>query len=149
MTGDGLIKVIEERAVGASDPLPCHWIHGANDLRIDVPLTEGDNFCPRCAGAVVAWLKGLYPDEADYVGLCVDGGWLTDHDAPPYCEACGAKLEGCLTDCGVEEELDHFSTHPPTTPECWDALLRAAGSMGMGDESWSRLERIVGIEVHT
>lgn len=122
---------IAMRARGAAARVPCHWVHGANEIR-GIGCDEGTNYCRPCCEKAVRKIRKSHPKEARDVNICVDGGWSTDHDSPPYCETCGVPLDGDLTDCGVEEEIQALTTYAiPTTPDCWaqldDAMINVRG----------------------
>ncbi len=120
---------ISDRAAGAPERLSCHWF-GA-DFH-----DACEDFCRPCAEKLVdqkyaadpARFVDLYGDcgsAEDRYQAAIDGGWCTDHDSIPFCETCGAKLDGNLTADGIEEEVDHAVSYPPWTPGAWDDLDRA------------------------
>jgi hypothetical protein len=74
---------------------PEYWIHGAD---------EGLSYCLECCEKEVKRLSKESP-KGEY---CVDGGWDTEGDSTPFCEACGKLLENTLTDCGCGGEVEHF-----------------------------------------
>lgn len=74
---------------------PAYWIDGAD---------EGLNYCRLCAEAEV---EKINAEEPGSVGL--DGGFDSQCDSPRYCECCGKRLAGELTDYGVSQELDHYA----------------------------------------
>lgn len=41
----------------------------------------------------------------DYI---LDGGWRTEEEGFKYCAGCGSRLDVCLTDYGLREELAHY-----------------------------------------
>lgn len=72
-----------------------YWISGAD---------EGISYCFDCCKKEVAKLLKAKPD-GEY---SVDGGWGMEDDLTSYCEICGKLLENTLTDCGCDEEVEHF-----------------------------------------
>lgn len=141
---DGLLAFIREQALGAPEPVPCHWIHGANELD-DIDCDEGTDLCWDCATAKVEEITAMYPKQAREWGLQVDGGWGMDHDSPPSCETCGATLDGPLTSYGVDQELEHFEVYPPQLGEVgiWAALEVVASSLSADDARWVVLGEMV------
>lgn len=86
-----------------------HWINTpdgehANDM-------GGNDWCEECADDEIAKLQEKDPEGAD--GYDLDGGWVSEHDSPPHCAGCGARLTANLTVHGGVYELDHFKAHPP------------------------------------
>lgn len=129
----GLIAIIRERAADASDPLPCHWITSDTEgFEYDVSY----DFCYECAEFLIDEFVAEHPDDEGDIHL--DGGFGTDHDSPPYCEFCGARLSGSLTKYGIDSELEHFEGHPPSSPDDWAAFLDAVEGLdeGDGDDRW-------------
>jgi len=137
---DFIREYIAERAAGASLAVPCHWIHGANDLD-ELDCDEGTNFCCECAEAKIAEFVAAHPDLADEISL--DGGWGTDHDSAPFCDTCGAKLLGSLTDYGARCELEHFEDYHPR--HCEELVLDLDKPPAPGDRiAWALIERCPG-----
>lgn len=137
---DFIREYIAERAEGASEALPCHWIHGANEVD-DLGCDEGSDFCRECAEAKIAAYLEAHPDSDDEIGL--DGGWGSDHDSQPRCDTCGAKLAGSLTDYGVDSEIEHFETYRPYECEGWEALGDAVDLLADHDPADARVSRKV------
>ncbi len=144
---------LEELATGAAERKSAHWIHSAGELPrgsgIDID-GEATNFCLRCARKKLAEIRKKHRYLARKVSMCVDGGWSTDHDSPPYCHTCGATLEGSLTDHGVESEIEHFASlpeeHPISTwgPNEWADLARAAdGLVPEPSRAWETIGALV------
>lgn len=125
---DDLRDFINEHARGATDPIPCHWVHGANEID-GAGCSESDDFCRECCQAKVDEIYREHPEEAESAGVCVDGGWDQEHDNPPRCTACDARLRGRLTNYGSVQELNELTT------DC------APGAFHV--ESWSELELAV------
>lgn len=66
---------------------PLYWISGWE--------FEGDfNFCREHAENKIKELKKENPEKEFFL----DGGWLTEHDYPPYCETCQTDMEYSPTD---------------------------------------------------
>lgn len=75
-----------------------HWVHGDD---------EGIDLCEKCAQVRVDALR-LKDPTGEYF---VDGGWgCMESDGVAVCADCGKPLSYTLTDFGVLEELDHFSS---------------------------------------
>lgn len=109
LTAEECDRLSEFFEAGAAkfEPQDAYWIHGADD---------GSDYCRPCAlievMKEVARFRRLPKTEKrkrDKPSL--DGGWSVEHDSTPFCESCGALLEGCLTDYGCEAELDHFTEY--------------------------------------
>lgn len=136
-----LLDFIRERAAGAEERLPCHWIGGAGDVK-RFPYDGATDFCRECAESAIDEFYEANPDQRgeddDELALFLDGGWNTEHDSPPYCEVCGDALDGSLTDYGVDQELEHFEEHPPRIdyPTDWDLFANAAEGLDDDDERW-------------
>lgn len=75
----------------------CHWISDSDNYPED--------YCYACASAIVA--KGI-TDSVHGDLATVDGGWRAEHDSPPYCECCGARLDYSPTGYCTSEEIGHF-----------------------------------------
>ena len=86
-------RLLEPLAAGY-DVKPEHWVGGGD---------EGLSYCRDCCLAEVAKLGS---DD-----LRLDGGWVGECDAAPFCETCQHPLDYTLTDYGVEEELNHFEEY--------------------------------------
>lgn len=141
---DSLRDLAHEYAAGAAPTEPCHWIYGANESRA-FGIAESNDYCRECADTVAGLLRVEYPQEAEQAGLQVDGGWGTDHDSPPFCEGCGVRLLGSLTDYGVTQELDHFENYPPRLgdADAWAMFDEALDSLAEGDPRWEQAETAV------
>lgn len=136
-----LLDFIRERAAGAEERLPCHWIGGTGDVK-RFPHDAAADFCRECAESEISDYYEAHPElasEDDERALFVDGGWGTEHDSPPYCEVCGDPLIGHLTEYGVEQELEHFEDHAPGLdyPMDWDSFANAVEGLDDDDERWS------------
>lgn len=129
---DQLRMWIDEFAVGATETLACYWIYGCD---------AGYNYCLDCCEAKVAEMKAKNP-KAD---VSVDGGWDTEHDSPPFCEPCGARLSGTLTDYGVDQEMDHFIEYWPKIDhhDSWAQLGEALADLDEEDERWKVVRKMV------
>ncbi len=138
---EGLRTFIAEHAKGATDPLPAHWVHGAGDLKKGE--SEGTNYCLACCEKRVAEILAAHPGAVDDVD--VDGIGRTEHDSPPYCETCGAKLDASLTDYGVDQEIEHFITCgiKPDGADDWYDLDNALINARDDDPIWRKIAKIV------
>lgn len=145
-----LREVIEQRAVGASAARSAYWFGG--DFH-----DASEDFCRPCACALVdaryaanpagfAALYGEHQTAADRQDAAIDGGWGGQHDSLPRCVTCGCKLEGTLTDYGVDTEIAHWLDHgAPTDPEEWDDLWRAVDGLADDDPRWSDIRAMIGV----
>jgi len=159
---DAIVSFACERAATAPDPLPCHWIAGASEYegKDAFPYDAATDFCRDCAEAVIELFYEQHPeqhpelDEFDDDGkpdedarvLWLDGGWRTEHDNPPYCEECGARLAASLTRHGVDQELEHFLDLYPLgwgTPNEWADFANAIDDLPLDDVRWPRIAEIV------
>lgn len=148
MTADvkRLRRIIAERADGAPEELRCHWFDG--DFR-----DAADDFCWDCAKKIVDEDFAAYPVVWRYFHgwpiseryRVIDGGWSIEHDHPPYCEGCGAMLQGSLTDYGVDEEIAALTgSCKPEKPADWRLLELAVEGLGADDPRWADVARVVG-----
>lgn len=136
---------IHKHAARAEDELPCHWVHGANEIN-GIGCDEGTNFCHDCCEAMVEKIRASHPKEAEDVGLCVDGGWTTDHDSTPFCETCGARLQHTLTDYGADEELAVLTDDLAPAfddPDGWLAMAAAVENLRRDDPRWRAISRVI------
>lgn len=151
---EAIERFIHEHAAGAEDPPECHWFSG------DAPGWEydaGQDFCSECAEAVLELFYEEHPEleERDEDGevdreartVQIDGGWSTDHDSLPFCEECGRRLTGHLTEYGVEQELEHFAEKEHYIgrgcPETWAGLEVSLMNLADDDARWYDLEKLV------
>lgn len=145
---------IHEHTTGAAEALEAHWFVGDAP---DWPHDAGKNFCFPCAEAIIGLFYEEHPelDELDDDGevdveareVYIDGVGRTEHDSTPFCEECGALLNGCLTDYGVEQELEHFAdpeNYPgPGWPDTWALIENAIIDLPDDDSRWYNLEKLV------
>lgn len=139
MKHQDLLDFILERAAGALDPLPCHWIGGAGEVH-GFQYDAGSNFCCECAEALIELFYEAHPElDPDAEDLYLDGGWSTEHDSPPFCEECGTRLAGSLTNYGVDQELEHFEDYAPGYDhvESWAQFYEALCETSEDDQRWS------------
>ncbi len=142
---------IAEHASGASEELACYWFDG--DFH-----DACQDFCRSCAEALVAEkyaadpkrFEELYGDECeDDEARCravIDGGFGSDHDSSPYCETCGAKLSGLLTEYGADQELAALTGDCQPTfddVEGWASLDRAIGNLTDEDPRWRKIAKVI------
>ena len=141
-------EVLRERSKGAQRPVPCHWIHGVGEVKGE-RWDAGTNFCRPCCEKEIDRINAAHPcgDGYGHPKVSLDGVGVTDHDSTPYCEVCGALLDGTLTEYGAQEELEHFKRHPPSTPEEYADLLRALENCADSDPAWSTARGLLNMEV--
>lgn len=84
----------------------CHWISDSDNYPED--------YCFDCATAIAE--RGVV-DTVHGDMVTVDGGWRSEHDSPPYCEGCGARLGYSPTDYCTGAEIDNYL-------EYWDDDIR-------------------------
>lgn len=79
----------------------------------------GSEWCTDCGYYKVRHLRRHDRHRReDYI---LDGGWRTEEDGHKFCAGCGARLDVCLTNYGVDEELAHFEELGFTTAVGEDA----------------------------
>lgn len=141
---------IAERAKGAEETMPCHWF-GA-DFH-----DAGENFCRTCAEKLVdekhaadpvrfAKLYGECENAEERYRAAIDGGFDGDHDSPPRCTTCDAKLSGYLTDYGADEEIDALTGDIAPAfddREGWSALDAAIVNLSATDPRWRKIAKVV------
>ncbi len=138
---------IEHRSAGVEAGDFAYWIHGSNE-KFPEPIgcDEGTNFCQDCCQDKVDEIEERFPDIAERIGLCVDGGWGTDHDSRPYCHNCGTRLDGNPTSHCVSEEIDALTTYAMPTrggdPRMWESLRWVLDSVDDEDQQ-ARIGRVV------
>ncbi len=141
---------ISAHAAGAPEPLACHWF-GADfhDASLD--------YCRDCAEKIVdaefakdperfEELYGEWETAEERYDAAIDGGWSTEHDSPPYCEDCGARLEGTLSDSGADDEIDVLTGDcaPTFGDACgWHDLYVATMNIHDDDPRWRAIARVV------
>lgn len=135
-TRDESLSYILGRTAGAADALPCHWSNCEED---DWPHDAGANFCPECAEALIEEYREQHPED----DIRLDGGWASEHDSTPFCDICEEKLDGCLTEYGVERELEHFEQHPPSSADGWLELYEAVNSLDEDHDCWGWIAKLV------
>ena len=145
-----LQKFIRVHAAGAPERLDCYWF-GAdfNDASLD--------YCRDCAEKFVDEEFTKDPKSFDELyGECetaeerydaaIDGGWSTEHDSPPYCEGCGAKLDGNLNESGADEEIETLTGDCPPAfddPSSWHDLYVATMNIARDDPRWRAIAKVV------
>lgn len=141
---------IYEHAARASKKLPCHWFDG--DFH-----DASANYCWDCATKVVdekyaedpKRFEELYEacdDEEERHVAAIDGGGDTDHDSPPYCEKCGARLSGHLTEHGSDSELSALTSDAaPCFDDAngWDDFETAVMNLSDTDPRWKKIAKVV------
>lgn len=147
---DVLRSFIAEQAGGAEEPARCYWFGGDfHDASMD--------YCRECAEKLVdekytadpkrfEELYGECEDAEERYRAAIDGGFDIDHDSPPYCETCSAKLSGSLTDYGADQELEALIEQRVLTlgdVECWAALDQALMNVEDDDPRWRKIAKVV------
>lgn len=141
---------IEARANGATKPTPCYWFD-------DAPFDTFPLYCWECATKVVDEVYAKTPDEFDRVFRpCLDaedrhnaaicGGYSRDHDSPPMCDVCDAKLEGTLTEYGADQEIAWLigkGALDPSDSDDWAALNVAISDLENDDPRWRTIAKVV------
>lgn len=132
---DELREFVAAHATGAAAAQACYWVSGTNDCAND--------YCRPCGVRRVRALRRARPAEA--AGISLDGGWSMEHDTSPTCRTCGATVDGTLTEYGADEELDHFTEHPPAwrNPAEWAAVGKALTNLDDSDPRWRKVARWV------
>jgi len=141
---------IAESAAGADAPLRCYWFDGSFH-------GAGEDFCLCCAMKLVdekyaadpkrfVELFGKCKDTEERYDAAIDGGFDIEHDSPPYCDTCGTKLSGYLTEYGADEELDALTTYAAPgfdDAEDWAALDHAIVNLSDDDPRWRKIAKVV------
>ena len=80
---------------------------GDRDYQHWVAVDCGPDLCGPCAKIEAGFER--------FEEVMVDGGWPEhfESDHPTYCERCGRGLHYSLTEHGLQDEIDHFTAHPP------------------------------------
>lgn len=147
---DALKSYIYDHAARASQARPCWWFDS-------VFADDGSNYCRDCAEKLVdkkfaadpAQYEELFDecsDAEDRYDVAITGGYDIEHDSIPWCEMCGVKLSGFLTDHGVSEEITLATRRGYLAfnkPERWDMLERAIVNVRDDDPRWRRIARTV------
>lgn len=94
---------------------PAHYILGEFNLTApdgtSLYTDEAHLWCEACAEALIAKALPLLP-EAEREDHPIYSTDADGEDSCPHCRACGETLEGSISACAVEEEIDHYSDHP-------------------------------------
>lgn len=102
ITPELVAEMLSERSVRVKDER-CYWFRAVNEH-----TDAGTDWCRRCVVREAARLRKAHP-EIDPGEFDPDGGFSIEHDSRPHCEKCGARLQGTLTDYGIEMEIEHFA----------------------------------------
>lgn len=129
---DEIMQFLSEHARGVQ-VLPCFWINGWD---------EGLNYCLKCCEYEVSRLQS---DNSLAEHVEVDGGWSTEHDSVPFCDRCGARLQGSLTEYGASLILQSVRESPVDwlEREGWYDLEQAIGALLDQDVPWALVGRAV------
>ncbi len=115
-------------------------------------IADGDcaefNYCEKCIDdAVLSRIGEGFPDAIR------DGGWTTEHDTPPFCEWCEAKIRYNPTDECSYSELEHFKTYPPDADigpeEAYDLVAAAENSVSDAEPILVAWATLMGLEPKT
>lgn len=145
-----LREYIREHASCSDEELACHWF--SSDFH-----DAGENFCRDCAEKLVdekyaadpkrfEELYGECDDDEERHNAAIDGGFDGEHDSPPACGTCGARLSGNLTGYGADEEIEALTTDcVPTFNDAdgWAELDRAIVNIDDDDPRWRRIVNVV------
>lgn len=93
-----------------------HWIQTPEGTLFSA---DGFCWCHDCAYFKVRNLRRRNRVKARRYrnDFFVDGGWGGSEDGNKFCCGCGVRLRHTLTTYACDEELAHFSEHPPR-PGC-------------------------------
>lgn len=141
-----LRSFIAGHTAGAAEKLDAHWVHGAGKIADSGCDGEATDFCHDCCTAKVDEIFTAHPKEAERAGICVDGGWGTDHDSPPRCDTCGAKLSGNLTEYGADQEIEALTGDCAPAfddAEGWEDLDDAIVNLSDDDPRWRKIAKVV------
>lgn len=147
---DALRSFIAQHAVGASVRLGCYWFDGAFH-------DAGEDFCRECAEKLVdekykanpkefEELYGECENDEERYSAAIEGGSRIEHDSPPYCETCGAPLDGSLTEYGMKEEIEVLTGDGAPSfddVEGWETLDNAIIDLPDDHPLWRKIERVV------
>lgn len=67
---------------------------------------QGEEWCPDCG--YYMWRHLRRHDRKRREDYFLDGGWRTESDGFRFCAGCRIRLDVCLTDYGVEENINHY-----------------------------------------
>ncbi len=140
-----LKRFIFEHASKSAPAVDAHWVHGANELS-GIDCDEATNYCLEHCQDKVDEILEKHPDAEEKYGLCVDGGWGTEHDSTPRCKTCDVRLIGTLTDYGVDSELEALTTDCAPAfddPEGWQDLLDASDALDDTHPMWRRIAKVI------
>lgn len=139
---------IAAHSAGATRAIDDHWFGG--DFH-----DAGEDFCWECAKKLVDKKYAADPKafehydcetEEERYHAVIDGGFDIDHDSPPRCATCDAKLSGFLTEYGADEELEALTDYAaPTFDDCegWDALSLALINVSDNDPRWRKIAKVI------
>lgn len=147
---DELQAFIAAHAAGAPERPDCYWF--GNDFH-----DASFDYCRDCAEKLVdtkyaedpARFEELYGEcetPKDRYDAAIDGGWSTSHDSPPYCEDCGAQLDGTLNDCGADDKIDALKGECQPAfddPSSWHDLYVATMNIRDDDPRWRAIAKMV------
>jgi hypothetical protein len=141
---------IAEHAAGGEQELACYWFDGEFH-------DTGENFCRDCAEKLVdekyaaapkrfEELFGKHDDAKGRYRVAIDGGWHIEHDSPPRCATCDAKLSGNLTEYGADEEIEALTgdcAPKINDVESWAELDHAIVNLSDDDPRWRKIAKVV------
>lgn len=139
---DRCIKFLEPVAADAERKASeVYWISARN-----ADPDQGSSYCGDCGGKLVDKLNAENPDH-EYL---LDGGWGYESGSCEICDKCGLHLRCTLTDCGVDQELDHWMSvridlrgkHASTTAWFLLLILECAYMGNLAEARWLKDHQI-------
>lgn len=143
---------IAGQAAGAAKELACWWFGG--DFH-----DAGEDFCRACAEKLVdekyaadpaRFLKlyGECDSAEERYDAAIDGGCNIEHDSPPRCVTCDAKLSGNLTEYGADAEIAALTGNAAPTVddvEGWASLDGATVNLTDDDPRWRKIAKVIDV----
>ena len=88
---------------------------------IELYIDGSSVFCEPCVDLIQTLIgrQHVFNDETkEWEDVEVETGGLagSESDVSNFCRWCGEKLETCLTEYGVAEEMGHYDENPPAIP---------------------------------
>lgn len=107
-----------------------YWIGGGRGGEVC-----GESYCYDCCRKAINQLrkKDLTKKEIYFV----DGGWETESDSIRFCTSCRVLLATTFTDCGSEDEVDHFLQNGFDVKDELDCYSLGLAIFGRGWRPWA------------